>query len=116
MEGINFDLDALIGQFMGNVPALIRPQIYAFLRDNGIVWGREFSTDILEIKGGEWRVTCWVMQQEPNALFATCRWINGYLPDSLESVFCRSKTIAGNPDAEQQRMVAFFRQQIERAL
>lgn len=116
MADFGLDIDALVGQFMGNVPALIRPQIYAFLRDNGIVWGREFSTDILEINGGEWRVTCWVIQQEPQSIFAVCRWINGYLPDSLESVFCRSKTIAGNPDAEQQRMVSFFRHHIEQAL
>jgi hypothetical protein len=110
-----FDLGDMLEGVLGNVPQLLRPQLEAWLKSNGILWGREFSRDTFSASGGEWAVCSWALQTEPQTLFVSCRWLNGNIPETIESVFCRSVILTGAIDAELARVIGSFKRRIEDA-
>lgn len=113
----SFDFESMLGGLIGNVPAMIRPAVLGFLSENGMVLGKEVSSDPIDIDGkSTWVTKCILMQMEPPVLLAVCRWTaGGYIPDELESVMVRAVIVTGNLDAELARVNQQFEQRIRRA-
>lgn len=107
-----------ISQLLKGLPAMAKPMVECFLRDNQIVLGHDFeSRDVLTPTcNAKWRSRFIILGTVPQVLVGLFSWVEGGLPESLDTTVVLSSVLSGAADQQVARMVLTFHRKVEASL
>jgi hypothetical protein len=104
-------------QLLRGLPVMVKPMIEEFLRDNCVVIGHDFEKrDILTPTcNAKWIGRFIILGTQPVLLIGIFSWIEGGLPESLDTTISLVSVLSGAADQQVARMVLTFHRKVEAA-